>query len=73
MSCCCLPADAVIGVSLFADEAPESLGAFSLAFVALFRVAAGETSVTLTPLSPLPCSLGVTALTMLGILLDAEC
>jgi hypothetical protein len=44
----CVPADAVIGVSMFGDDAPESLGSFSLAFVALFRIAAGETSVALT-------------------------
>ncbi len=44
-----LPADAVIGVALFGDDAPASLGSFSLAFVALFRVAAGETSVVLIP------------------------
>ena len=59
-ACCEPPADAVIGVSLFGDDAPESLGAFSLAFFALFRVAAGETSVALTPISPDTC-LGVTA------------
>ena len=42
----------MIGVSLFGDDAPESLGAFSLAFVALFRIAAGETSVALASSRP---------------------
>lgn len=44
---CMLPADAIIGVTLFGDNAPESLGTFSSALFALFRVAAGETSVAL--------------------------
>jgi hypothetical protein len=34
-----------MGVLFFGDESPDSFGAFSLAFVALFRITAGETAV----------------------------
>jgi hypothetical protein len=36
-------ADAILGVSLFASEAPDQFGKFNRAFVTLFRIAAGET------------------------------
>ena len=36
-------ADAILGVSLFADIAPGQFGKFNRAFVTLFRIAAGDT------------------------------
>ncbi len=36
-------ADAILGVSLFSDLAPDHFGKFKRAFVALFRIAAGDT------------------------------
>ena len=37
------PADSILGVSLFADVAPDQFGKFNRAFVTLFRIAAGDT------------------------------
>ncbi len=37
------PADAILGVSLFSDVAPEQFGKFNRAFITLFRIAAGDT------------------------------
>ena len=43
------PADAILGVSLFADIAPNEFGKFNRAFVSLFRLAAGDTWVDSLP------------------------
>ena len=37
------PADSILGVSLFAEVAPDQFGKFNRAFVTLFRIAAGDT------------------------------
>ncbi len=48
-----LLADAILGVSLFSDIAPDQFGKFNRAFVALFRIAAGDTWIdTLPTLAP---------------------
>jgi hypothetical protein len=45
--------DSILGVSLFADIAPDQFGRFNLAFVTLFRIAAGDTWIdTLPTLGP---------------------
>ena len=40
-SLCC--ADAILGVSLYSELAPEAFGKFNRAFVTMFRVTAGDT------------------------------
>ena len=35
-------ADTIVGVTYFADEAPDAMGLFGRAFVTLFRVTAGD-------------------------------
>ncbi len=42
--------DAILGVALFKELVPNSFGRFNLAFVAMFRVAAGETWIEGLPL-----------------------
>ncbi len=42
-------ADAILGVSLFADIAPDQFGKFNRAFVTLFRIAAGDTWIDTLP------------------------
>ena len=42
-------ADAILGVSLFSDIAPDQFGRFNRAFVALFRIAAGDTWIDSLP------------------------
>ncbi len=42
--------DAILGVALFQDLVPASFAQFNLAFVAMFRVAAGETWIDGLPL-----------------------
>jgi hypothetical protein len=42
--------DAILGVALFKDLVPASFAQFNLAFVAMFRVAAGETWIDGLPL-----------------------
>jgi hypothetical protein len=37
------PADAILGVALFKEEAPTSFERFNRAFVSMFRMAGGET------------------------------
>ncbi len=45
--------DSILGVSLFADIAPDQFGRFNLAFITLFRIAAGDTWIdTLPTLGP---------------------
>ncbi len=44
-----LPADAILGVSLFSDVAPEQFGKFNRAFLTLFQVAAGDTWIETLP------------------------
>ncbi len=47
------PADAILGVSLFSDIAPDQFGKFNRAFVTLFKIAAGDTWIeTLPTLTP---------------------
>ena len=36
-------ADAIAGVTFFGDQAPDQFGAFTIAFLTLFRIAVGET------------------------------
>ncbi len=42
--------DAILGVSLFADVAPDQFGRFNRAFISMFRVAAGDTWVDPLPI-----------------------
>ena len=35
-------ADSILGVSLFANEAPDDFGVFIRAFITMFRVASGK-------------------------------
>jgi hypothetical protein len=42
-------ADSIVGVSLFADEAPDDFKEFNRAFIAMFRITAGETWVDSLP------------------------
>jgi hypothetical protein len=42
-------ADAILGVSLFSDVAPDQFGRFNRAFMALFRIAAGDTWIDALP------------------------
>jgi hypothetical protein len=44
------PADAILGVSLFADIAPDEFGKFNRAFVTLFKIAAGDTWIDALPM-----------------------
>ena len=37
------PPDAILGVSLYCEVAPEAFGKFNRAFVTMFRVTAGDT------------------------------
>ena len=41
--------DSILGVSLFADIAPDQFGRFNRAFVTLFRIAAGDTWIDALP------------------------
>jgi hypothetical protein len=41
--------DSILGVSLFADIAPDQFGRFNRAFVTLFRIAAGDTWIDSLP------------------------
>ena len=43
------PADAILGVSLFSDVAPDQFGKFNRAFLSLFKVAAGDTWIDMLP------------------------
>ena len=43
-------ADAILGVSLFADIAPDQFGRFNRAFASLFRIAAGDTWIDPLPI-----------------------
>ncbi len=36
-------ADAILGVSLYSEAAPDAFGEFNRAFITMFRVAAGDT------------------------------
>ncbi len=42
-------ADSIVGVSLFSESAPEDFCAFNRAFIAMFRITAGETWVESLP------------------------
>ncbi len=42
--------DAILGVALFKEVVPSSFGRFNLAFIAMFRIAAGETWIDGLPL-----------------------
>jgi hypothetical protein len=42
--------DAILGVSLFADIAPDQFGRFNRAFATLFRIAAGDTWIDSLPI-----------------------
>ena len=41
--------DSILGVSLFADIAPDQFGMFNRAFITLFRIAAGDTWIDSLP------------------------
>jgi hypothetical protein len=43
-------ADAILGVSLFADVAPDDFGKFNRAFAAVFRIAAGDAWIESLPI-----------------------
>ena len=45
----CNRVDSISGVSLFADEAPDDFREFNRAFIAMFRITAGETWVESLP------------------------
>ena len=44
-----MPADAILGVSLFSDSSPDTFGKFNRAFITMFRLTAGETWVDAVP------------------------
>ncbi len=46
---CISRADAILGVSLFGDIAPDQFGKFNRAFVTLFKIAAGDTWIDALP------------------------
>jgi hypothetical protein len=50
ITCLHVPADAILGVSLFSEIAPDQFGRFNRAFVSLFRIAAGDTWIDSLPM-----------------------
>jgi hypothetical protein len=44
-----LPADAILGVSLFSAQAPNAFGKFNRAFMTMFKITAGDTWVDEMP------------------------